>query len=281
MGNPRIFWYPAGSSSFQVISLPHVSGVHVDQFRDVVDAEGLTMTRLDRGGGRIVTIRGRYSVASNEAAIRGLQTLDSHLRAGGRIAFVLDSDKAFMSRTVWPAYTGIASINVDVNVLPFGTTTLATNDELVIQQTAPLRYERVAIASTPTAAPIGQVLPLKRNLYYEHPRHSVVRTQYCFPSLYMDAAAATSSTSFLSDVRHPGIIFEMDLSLVELPHEIESMVDAVLATGDRQLGEGGTSIDEAVQSNVFAGERSATRQRVSTDSIQSSRFIGQRSASTS
>ena len=128
MGNPRIFWYPAGSSSFQVISLPHVSGVHVDQFRDVVDAEGLTMTRLDRGGGRIVTIRGRYSVASNEAAIRGLQTLDSHLRAGGRIAFVLDSDKAFMSRTVWPAYTGIASINVDVNVLPFGTTTLATND---------------------------------------------------------------------------------------------------------------------------------------------------------
>jgi len=281
MGNPRIYWYPAGSTSFQTIALPHVSGVHVDQFRDVVDAEGLTMTRLDRGGGRIVTIRGRYSVASNEAAIRGLQTLDSHLRAGGRIAFVLDSDKAFMTRTVWPAYSGTSSLNVDANVLPFGTVTLEVNDELVIQQTAPLRYERAALSGSPTTAPIGQNLPLKRNLYYEHPRHTIVRTQYCFPSLYMDAAAANSSTSFLSDVRHPGIIFEMDLSLVELPHEIESMVDAVLATGNRQLGEGGSSIDEAVQSNVFAGERSATRQRVSTDSIQSSRFIGQRSASTS
>lgn len=65
MGNPKIFWYPAGSTSFQTITLPHVSGVHVDQFRDVVDAEGLTMTRLDRGGGRIVTIRGRYNVAAN------------------------------------------------------------------------------------------------------------------------------------------------------------------------------------------------------------------------
>ena len=96
----------------------------------------------------------------------------------------------------------------------------------------------------------------------------------------MDAAASTSSTSFLSDVRHPGIIFELDLSLVELPHEIESMVDAVLATGDRQLGEGGTSLDEAVQGNVFAGERSQTRRQVSTDSIRSSQFTGQRSAST-
>ena len=280
MGNPKIFWYPAGATSFQTITLPHVSGVHVDQFRDVVDAEGLTMTRLDRGGGRIVTIRGRYNVAANEAAIRSLQTLDSHLRAGGRIAFCLDSDKAFMTRTVWPSYTGTATLNVDANVLPFGTVTLAADDELVIQQTSPLRYERAALSGSPTAAPVGQNLPLKRNLFYEHPRHSIVRTQYTFPALYMDAAAATSSTSFLSDVRHPGIVFEMDLSLVELPHEIESMVDAVLATGSRQLGEGGASIDEAVQSNVFSGQRSRQEQRVSTDSIQSSRFIGQRSAST-
>lgn len=281
MGNPKIFWYPAGSTAFKTITLPHVSGVHVDQFRDVVDAEGLTMTRLDRGGGRIVTIRGRYNVAANDAAIRGLQTLDSHLRSGGRIAFVLDSDKAFMSRTVWPSYSGISNLNVDANVLPFGSVTLAVNDELLIQQTAPLRYERAALSGSPTAATIGQNLPLKRVLYYEHPRHTIVRTQYCFPSLYMDAAAANSSTSFLSDVRHPGIIFEMDLALVELPHEIESMVDAVLATGDRQLGEGGTSIDAAVQSNVFVGRQSIDDRRVTTDSIQSTQFIGQYNASTS
>ena len=155
MGNPKIFWYPAGSTSFQTITLPHVSGVHVDQFRDVVDAEGLTMTRLDRGGGRIVTIRGRYNVAANAPVIRSLQTLDSHLRAGGRIAFCLDSDKAFMTRTVWPSYTGTATLNVDVNVLPFGSVTLAADDELLIQQTAPLRYERAAMSGSPTAAPVG------------------------------------------------------------------------------------------------------------------------------
>jgi len=264
MGNPKIFWYPAGATGFETITLPHVSGVHVDQFRDVVDAEGLTMTRLDRGGGRIVTIRGRYNVAANETAIRGLQTLDSHLRSGGRIAFCLDSDKAFMSRTVWPSYSGTSNLNVDANVLPFGSVTLATDDELLIQQTAPLRYERAALSGSPTTATVGQNLPLKRALYYEHPRHTIVRTQYTFPSLYMDAAAANSPTSFLSDVRHPGIIFELDLSLVELPHEIESMVDAVLATGNKQLGEGGTSLDGAVQSNVFTGQRPVYRP-VSTD----------------
>ena len=259
MGNPSIFWYPAGATTFKTITLPHVSGVHVDQFRDVVDAEGLTMTRLDRGGGRIVTIRGRYSVASDEVAIRALQTLDSHLRSGGRIAFCLDSDKAFMTRTVWPSYSGSSNLNVDANVLPFGSVTLATNDELVIQQTAPLRYERAKMSGGPTSASVGQNLPLSSPLFYEHPRHSIVRTQYTFPALYLDAAGANSSTSFLSDVRHPGIIFEMDLALVELPHEIESMVDAVLADANRQLGEGGASLDESVQSNVFTGERPVYR----------------------
>ena len=134
-------------------------------------------------------------------------------------------------------------------MLPFGSVTLATNDELVIQQTAPLRYERAKMSGGPTSASVGQNLPLSSPLFYEHPRHSIVRTQYTFPALYLDAAGANSSTSFLSDVRHPGIIFEMDLALVELPHEIESMVDAVLAA----------SLDESVQSNVFTGERPVYR----------------------
>jgi len=251
MGTPRIYWYPAGSLAFETIILPHVSAVNVSQFRDVVDAEGPTMARLDRGGGRIITIRGRYNVASHSTAIRGLLSLDSHIRAGGRIAFALDHEKMYASRLVFPAYSGKSSLNIDVNALPFETTTLVANDELLIQQTSPLRYERVAMSSNATAASIGFVLPLKRGLYYEHPPHTIVRSQYCFPALYLDAAGANSPTTWISDARHPGLIYDLDITLVELPREVELVVDAVLANGNRQLGEGGVTPNMAVTEGAF------------------------------
>tara|TARA_R110001592_G_scaffold73642_1_gene224542 strand:+ start:95 stop:940 length:846 start_codon:yes stop_codon:yes gene_type:complete len=276
MGTPRIYWYPAGSLVFETITLPHVSAVNVSQFRDVVDAEGPTMARLDRGGGRIVTIRGRYNVASHSEAIRGLLSLDSHLRAGGRIAFALDSDRMFASRLVFPAFSGKSSLNVDVNALPFETTTLVANDELLIQQTMPLRYERVAMSGNATAASIGFVLPLKRNLYYEHPPHTIVRSQYAYPALYMDAAGANSPTSFISDERHPGLIYDMELTLVELPLEIELLVDATLGTSNRQLGEGGVSLDDAVKDTTFTGMVQTTYYRPVTTDQFTVGFTGQR-----
>jgi len=251
MGTPRIFWYPAGSLSFETIVLPHVSAVNVAQFRDVVDAEGPTMARLDRGGGRIINIRGRYNVANHSTAIRGLLSLDSHIRAGGRIAFALDVEKMFASRLVFPAYSGKSNLNVDVNALPYTSPSLVINDELLIQQTSPLRYERVAMSGNATAASIGFNLPLKRNLYYEHPRHTIVRSQYCFPALYLDAAGANSPTTWISDARHPGLIYDLDITLVELPREVELVIDAVLANGNRQLGEGGVTPNMAVTEGAF------------------------------
>ena len=251
MGTPRIFWYPAGSLSFETIVLPHVSAVNVSQFRDVVDAEGPTMARLDRGGGRIINIRGRYNVANHSNAIRGLLSLDSHIRAGGRIAFALDVEKMFASRLVFPAFSGKSNLNVDVNALPYTSPSLVINDELLIQQTSPLRYERVAMSGNATAASIGFSLPLKRNLYYEHPKHTIVRSQYCFPALYLDAAGANSPTTWISDARHPGLIYDLDITLVELPREVELVIDAVLANGNRQLGEGGVTPNMAVTEGAF------------------------------
>ena len=237
--------------SFETIVLPHVSAVNVSQFRDVVDAEGPTMARLDRGGGRIITIRGRYNVASHSTAIRGLLSLDSHIRAGGRIAFALDVEKMYASRLVFPAFSGKSSLNVDVNALPYTSPSLVINDELLIQQTSPLRYERVAMSGNATAASIGFNLPLKRNLYYEHPKHTIVRSQYCFPALYLDAAGANSPTTWISDARHPGLIYDLDITLVELPREVELVIDAVLANGNRQLGEGGVTPNMAVTEGAF------------------------------
>lgn len=260
MGAPRIYWYPDGASSFQVIQLPHVSAVAVAQYRDVVDAEGLTMTRLDRGGGRLITLRGRYNTANHANAIRALQSLDSYLRYGGRIAYAHDSDKAYMAATVRTARSGGSQLFTDSNVLPYvgGGVTLANGDEIEIQTTNPLRYER-AVVTGAVAYGSGYSLTLSRGLYAYQPQGAIVRTQFTFPTLYMDATTATSSSRWLDDSRHPGLIFDMDLTLVELPWEVSAMLGGELATGNLQIGSGGLSINDTINSTDF-GSSSQTSQ---------------------
>lgn len=255
MGQPKIFWYPDGAAAFQTIQLPHVSAIAVAQFRDVADAEGNTMTRLDRGGGRLITIRGRYNTANHASVIRALQTLDSYLRYGGRIAYAHDSDKAWMAPLIRFGASGSTSVFTDSNVLPYSSAiTLANGDEIEFQVTNPLRYERAVIQSA-SASGSGYFLTLSRGLYNQQPANTIVRTQYTFPSLYMDASTANSATRWLDDSRHPGLIYEMDLTLVELPYEVASMLGSSLATGFTQIGAGGFSINDTVNSTDFNESR--------------------------
>lgn len=255
MGQPKIFWYPDGAAAFQTIALPHVSAIAVSQYRDVADAEGLTMTRLDRGGGRLITLRGRYNVANHANVIRALQTLDSYLRYGGRIAYVHDSDKAWMAPLIRFGASGSTTVFTDSNVLPYSSgVTLANGDEIEFQVSDPLRYERAVIQSASPSG-TGYFLTLSRGLYNQQPANTIVRGQYCFPSLYMDARAANSPERWLDDSRHPGLIYEMDITLVELPYEVASMLDSSLASGNLQIGAGGFTINDTVNATDFQNER--------------------------
>jgi len=268
MGTPKIFWYPDGSSSFRTINLPHVSAVHVSQFRDVVDAEGLTMTRLDRGGGRLVTIRGRYTTANHANTIRDLHTLDSHLRYGGRIAFCLDSDLAYLSVLVRSSLSGVNVVYTDSNLLPYTSgVVLQADTELTIQTTQPLRYERVKMSTGQVASGTGHKLTFSTNLFYTAPSGALIRPQYTFPVLYLDAAGANSGARWLDDSRFPGVIYELDLTLVELPHEVEAQAQGLLATANNQREAGGLTIEEQVQSSSFQDTRQAT-----SETVQSSTF---------
>lgn len=255
MGAPKIFWYPEGAASFQTIALPHVSAIAVAQYRDVTDAEGNSMTRLDRGGGRLITLRGRYNVANHANVIRALQSLDSYLRYGGRIAYAHDSDKAYMAPLVRTAGSGISTIFTGSHVLPYSSAiTLASNDEIEIQVTNPLRYESAVITAA-IAYGTGYSLTLGRGLYNEQPLNAIVRTRYTFPVLYMDATAANSASRWLDDSRHPGLIYEMDLTLVELPYEVAAMLDSTLASGNLQVGSGGLTINTQITANSFENQQ--------------------------
>jgi hypothetical protein len=75
----------------------------------------------------------------------------------------------------------------------------------------------------------------------------------------MDATTANNSTRWLDDSRHPGLIFDMDLTLVELPWEVSAMLGGELATGNLQIGSGGLSINDTINSTDF-GSSSQTSQ---------------------
>lgn len=259
MGSPSLYWYDLGASTFNTIGLPNLLRCDRQQFRDVVDAEGYMLARLDRGGGQLVRFASRLNPNTGDLPeIHALMTLDSHLRSGGRVSLVGDSDTAFCSASVVPAAPGATSLVVSANVLPYGGT-LASGAEILIQTANPLHYERAILQADATVTGATVTLTLNTGLLREVPEGSVVRQFRTFPTLYMDARTANSAERWLSDDQYPGRIYELDLTLVELPYEV-----AAIASGAGLLADGTTTAEMGGQSteSLISQALTADQQRV-------------------
>ncbi len=246
MGTPGIWWYDRGQTSPTKLTLPYLIRCERQPFRNVVDAEGWQMARHDRSGGQLVRIVSRLNTADHLADIRLLQTLDTHLRSGGRVAFAGDQAVVYAGRTRAPAKAGDTTLNVTASFLPFGTSTLSSGDELLIQTLQPLHYERNVLSADQAASGTGYSLALSVGLTRDVPEGSIIRQFRTFPVLYMDARTANSPDRWLADDRYPGRIFEMDLTLTELPYEVAALADAQLASGDLRVDMGGLTLESAV-----------------------------------
>lgn len=276
MGTPAFYWHPAGSPGYQFVELPHVSRVEREQFRSVIDTETpQMMTRLDRGGGTDVRIVGSYSVRENAAAVRALMTLDSYLRSGGRVAFTSDDDLAYMSVTTFGARVGETVLYVDANALPFSSSVvLQSGADLLIQTPGPCpQYERVALSQGQTAYGTGHKLNLTAGLLNEFPPGSIVRWFRTFPILYLGESQSNSSDRWLSDVRYPGIVWDMDLTLTEQPGELAGLAQGGIADGESvDATQGGMTLNTATMRQVDRDGRSVTQLDITRAALRNGRW---------
>jgi hypothetical protein len=256
MGSPTFYWTPDGAPYYKAVSLPNVQQISRAPYREVLDAEGSTMTRLDRGGGQLVNIRSRLNVANHAAIIRKLQTMDSHLRSGGRVSFLGDGTKGFCAVTSGASVSGDTKLTVEANALQYSNVSLVTGDEILIQLNAPLHYERAVLSADQTALGGRLQLTLSSGVYNEIPAGAVVRWWRCFPVLYMDASTANSPERWLRDERYPGLIYDLDLTLVELPAEVASVANSGdLANANLSIGQGGKTLNSLLSQRPDFGMR--------------------------
>ena len=260
MGSAQIYYYPRGATSFKTITLPRLSDLIIEDHRLVRDARSYQSAtyRADLGGYRTVRIISER--LTDAALIRQLRTLDAHLRAGGRCAFVRDSDLAVAYRSAAALSAGATTIPVtSSNLFPFnGSASLSSGEEVTIEDPNPdLRREFVRFASVS-----GSTVTVSDALTYGYTGQTLIRYADFFPVLRFGESEATDGQFFLSEHRRN---WTLDLMLEELPGEVNTVASSseALATDTITTIEGGVTIEGILRQSDLLG---------STQLVEATRF---------
>ena len=239
----RIYWYPEGAPTWSSITLPAVSRCEITQERDISDAVGRVATRLDRGGWRRVRITSVIHRINDEECWQGLQALEGYLRLGGRIALG-PSNKMWLAFTTNSIAPGTSTLYLGGNVLSYDTASVGSTDYMLIQASDG-RLSEVRKCSSVSAGSGSAILTvgLKQSLGLG----AAVRPRYTFPVLYWPEDGAAASPLW-SDDRYPGLVYDLDLELEELPGEVFALAQTgKFLPGSSQVGRSGRlGLNEAV-----------------------------------
>jgi hypothetical protein len=241
-----IYWWPEGAPTYRVITLPLLSRLEDATFRDVTDAVGAVTTRLDRGAGRRVRITSVIHRVNNESAWLALRSIDSYLRSGGRVSVGL-SDQMYLGFVTRAVVSGSTVMTTGGNVLPYDTPSLASGDYLRLERTGPDLTEIVKLSSISA----GKTITISSGTNQGLGSGVAVRPLWTFPVAYMPAEDAASDTRWLSDERHPGLIWDMDLTLEERPGELFALYEGGLATETEIQRYGKKSLNQIVGEAVL------------------------------
>jgi hypothetical protein len=239
----RIYWYPEGASTWSSITLPNVTRCEITQERDISDAVGRVATRLDRGGWRRVRITSTIHRINDEEAWQNLQTLEGYLRLGGRVA-IGPSNKMFLGFSTNSLAPGNSTIYLGGNVLSYDSASIGSTDYLLVSS-ADGRLSEVRKCSSVAAGGTSAILTvgLKQALGLG----AAVRSRYCFPVLYLPEDRAATSPIW-SDDRYPGLVFDLDLELEELPGEVFALAQTgkFLPSSTQSTRQGRLGLNEAI-----------------------------------
>jgi len=254
MAGAAIYYYPRGATSFRTIDLSRLSDLIVEPHREVSDARALSgfTLRSDLGSWRGVRIIAER--LTDAAEIRELRNLESHLRSGGRCAFVRDTDRAIAWRGSSTQAAGSLSLSLvsGSNVYPYnGSAALTSGDEISVEDVNPdHRLELVRYTSIS-----GAKITIADGLTYGYTNQTVIRYADFYPVLWMPEDQARSGQPMLSEHRRN---WTLDLQLAESPGEVNRVTSGAesLATSTRGTDGGGFTIEQIVnldQYDLIAG----------------------------
>jgi hypothetical protein len=259
---PALYYYPRGAASYATVTLPYVSRINPQDWRDVVDARAARTYRQDWGGGRDIEIRCVLSrgKAAHVPVLDGLESLISHLRAGGRCAFVLDADTAWAGWCGSSIAAGTTSCRVDSSTpaYPFLGGTLAEQTRLLLQDGAPERYEKHTVSSvSSTTVTFGEAQ--RASLYAP----VLVREEHTYPVLYLPEEAAADGRLLEDSERAPGLVYTLSLPLRELPGELMATYTSApqLATPTGPTTIGALTLESATSSPKTGAGRTPNGRR--------------------
>lgn len=244
-----IYWWPEGAASWDSITLPLMSRVDDRTYRDVSDAVGAVMTRMDRGSGRRIRVTSKIHRINDETAWLQLLSLDSYLRAGGRISLG-DSAAMYLGFCTTQVSAGQTVVRTGGSVLPYTTPSLSAGAYLRLEREGPDLVEVAKMASIVSS----RTITLSAGVNQELGSLVAVRPYRTFPVLYMPAEQASSDDRWLSDERIPGLIYDLDLTLEERPAEVFALYDGgkSLASATQRVGQGALNLNGAVVNGTAA-----------------------------
>lgn len=117
MGNPAFYYYPDEYGTLEVVDLGahRLSDLIVGQAREATDAVSRAGTLYRDAGGMRLVVRIIVERFSDDALVRDLSAMSSHLERGGVVGFTRDTDRA------WGAF-----VDTSATMPVRGTTRLAT-----------------------------------------------------------------------------------------------------------------------------------------------------------
>lgn len=186
MGTPHLYYYPNGSNlevidlGEELSDLTELPGAEVE---DAVTVGGLFSRNLTRRTYKVRLYLERFGAIGGSSLERQLQTLESHLMAGGLVGFTRDETKAFCSLSQGGFSRGQTIFYGGTS--PFSSwysgAAPSASDEIVIESAGPGAHREFNTVSSFSA---GQVT-LGSSAVYDHPGHPLCRFRDFYPVLYL------------------------------------------------------------------------------------------------
>ena len=221
MGSPTLYWYPQGATSPEAITLGlRVSDLQISagRWRQTTTAGGVP-SNGDLGGFR--TVRLVVERRTGSALIRSLRSLETHLLAGGSVAFSLDHDRTWGGWTNVKPERGDTTVTIATSAFGAYSSSGSVNNsvEVTIESPNPEHLREVIGISSVS----GRTITIDGTIVQDYRQGPVfVRYADWYPVLTLPPQNLSQAPL----VTQRRLSWDFDVTLIEYPGAIEALAEA-------------------------------------------------------